>query len=670
MKFNSQAAGTSQRATDSSALDSTATDSAALDSSAATSAASAPASSAPSPQSALHQALNPDSGGATSSTAAQNAQLASGQAVTPGSAASASSQANSDQSNASSNAKRAGKAAQHTGKAAARGYGAYEGWRNSPAGKALAKAKAGVDDVKKGIIDAKAGWQQAKAKVTYAARNLGGKIANGAKHFASDPLGAIQQGAHAVYGVGKAALSKTGDIVSSLVAHTAHAVSHVSAHLGSAISTAATALSSHAVATGVTTVALVGGVVGSIFGYHGGSEIVCNSQPMSVQQQLAGNVGSVGGDWTKPGTSAYQNAQAVWKYWQAKGFSGAAIAGIMGNVERESHFNPASNEAGANGTPGHAGFGLYQVTPGTNILTPHYKGPTVDSESDQLWYDYRGAQVTHGVGHAPWLSTYASQDDAAAAAAYWEKHVEAAGVVAMGERQAAAKKAYQVFGGANIKANPSLFGSNNVAAATANDAAAAQQDAAACGNAGAGNGDVPDGTGSIKETARGYQSYNFNHLPGDMQPFVPDPRKVGLHWGSSTGWMLPGGQCVDFSESYFHAIWSPHPGHVSGNGKDIAPNFASEMGGHCTNTPHAGACCSVPANVPGVSPGPWGHTFVVVHVLANGDFIGLEENFPPNSGDDIGKPNTWDVNLVSKQEYQKYNFQFFTPSGKYHLNFG
>src|SRR5699024_9654733 len=45
------------------------------------------------------------------------------------------------------------------------------------------------------------------------------------------------------------------------------------------------------------------------------------------------------GSWTEEGTKANEIAIEMWDYWEGKGFSGAAIASVMGNVAHEGGFD-------------------------------------------------------------------------------------------------------------------------------------------------------------------------------------------------------------------------------------------------------------------------------------------------------------------------------------------
>ncbi len=63
----------------------------------------------------------------------------------------------------------------------------------------------------------------------------------------------------------------------------------------------------------------------------------------------------------------------IWNYLIGKGLQPFQAAGIMGNIQSESGFNPASQEPGTTSntpTPGQLGHGIVQWTPGTQLIAP------------------------------------------------------------------------------------------------------------------------------------------------------------------------------------------------------------------------------------------------------------------------------------------------------------
>lgn len=471
---------------------------------------------------------------------------------------------------------------------------------------------------------------------------------------------------HGVSAIGHAAgkfFHWAGSKLSVISTHLAHFVSHIGSQM-----------MANTLVSGMLTLGAGGAAVGAL-GYTGylllqpqkfAESTTCTTQPMSTDQQAA-----LTGNTTGISTSG-MNTDNIKKTWdhliQTDGFSGAAAAGACGNEAQESGGNPTI------ANPDSPVVGIFQWGNGGKNGARFYNGGFCKPGDPSTWTLDNELKLTDWELHhsfGSWTQKYLNSSDPTEAAHEWCDTFEGAPGQAEGQREAYARQFFQQWGGSGVKANPSAFGTaaSGDAIAGANDATNQALAAADCGNGQSSDSHPADGTGAIKENpAGGFQSYDFHDIPDDMKQYVPDPTKVGLTWGSPNGWSLPGGQCVDFSVSYFHAIWKNAPKWVSGNGGDIAGNEAKAMGGSTSNTPHAGAVASVPGNSPAsVAPGQWGHTFVVVHVLANGDIILLQENFT-HSGDNVGKENTWEVGLCSKQLYEQYHWQFFTPQGS--PNFG
>ena len=175
---------------------------------------------------------------------------------------------------------------------------------------------------------------------------------------------------------------------------------------------------------------------------------------------------SSGGSWTTKGTATYNNAKALWNYWKAKGFSGAAIAGILGCVAAESMFNPKASQNGTNtnnpenisGAVGTNGYGLYQVSPGNKYgKWSGYTSPTVTNESDYMWEAYGGAKINNGVKNYSGLIGMASEKDVGTATKNWYVAVEMGsttgftGTSGGSTRSEYANTAYKIFGGKDVK---------------------------------------------------------------------------------------------------------------------------------------------------------------------------------------------------------------------------
>ncbi|HUD11338.1 MAG TPA: phage tail tip lysozyme, partial [Candidatus Saccharimonadia bacterium] len=71
-------------------------------------------------------------------------------------------------------------------------------------------------------------------------------------------------------------------------------------------------------------------------------------------------------------TSGSDNEQAIWNWLVGQGLDGAQAAGIMGNVEKESDFDPTIIQGGGDSNnpaaAGSVGWGLFQWTPGAKVL--------------------------------------------------------------------------------------------------------------------------------------------------------------------------------------------------------------------------------------------------------------------------------------------------------------
>lgn len=370
--------------------------------------------------------------------------------------------------------------------------------------------------------------------------------------------------------------------------------------------------------------------------------------------------GGASGSWKDNGKKIFDHLT------KTDGFSGAGAAGAVGNAAQESQCNPTAYNPG-----GHV-IGIFQWGNGGVNGNRFEKGGFCKNDDKSTWTidnelkltDY---ELNHGyhackekVGHA---------SDPKEAAHIWcgsaPDGFEGAPGQAEGAREDYAQQAYSAFNGSSISANDSLLGASASDTASGNDGASATANANKCNGKSGDAGGAADGTGSIKESSpSGTLRWHRDQVPDDVKPYIHDPQKAGLSWGSAKGWSTPGGQCVDLSVSLFHAIWKGAPGHLSGNGRDMANSAAAAFHGSTSKTPHAGAIVS---QVGGGADPRYGHTYIVEHVLANGDIICVEQNVAGYSGDSNGTPETWDFLWISKDYYSKYD-TFFTPSGSPNWN--
>jgi len=98
--------------------------------------------------------------------------------------------------------------------------------------------------------------------------------------------------------------------------------------------------------------------------------------------------------------SGSDNESKIWNYLVGKGLQPFQAAGIMGNMQSESGFNPASQQPGTTSvvpTPGQWGHGIVQWTPGTQLIAAaQAAGTPVNDLGMQL--NYLWAQLTTGGG--------------------------------------------------------------------------------------------------------------------------------------------------------------------------------------------------------------------------------------------------------------------------------
>lgn len=214
------------------------------------------------------------------------------------------------------------------------------------------------------------------------------------------------------------------------------------------------------------------------------------------------------GSWTQKGSDAYNTAEKIFKYWPEKhGFSGAASAGIVGNVAgaEDPSMKLDQKELG-----GGSGGGLYQFTPYTKYLEnpKSDKSWSVENQGDVVWDLELGNNAIASYGLHLNTSQFAQLDDPAKAAEAWERGYERPGSIeaTLSQRQAAAQKAYEMFGGANIKANSALLSAAGTANGTGNNGGVSQSNSGNssnpdCPGSNSGN-ETPGDNGSVVSIAR------------------------------------------------------------------------------------------------------------------------------------------------------------------------
>jgi hypothetical protein len=150
-----------------------------------------------------------------------------------------------------------------------------------------------------------------------------------------------------------------------------------------------------------------------------------------------------------------KNAQTVFNALRAKGYSSAAAAGAVGNLMQESNVNPGSVEKGNTG----AGRGIAQWGTGA--------GSGGRWETEGKWAANRkldrwalGTQIgfldsemrARGIGPG---SSYAKTTSVSGATGTFERVIEQAGIVVMGQRIGYAQTAYNQFSGLPVVKTPS-----------------------------------------------------------------------------------------------------------------------------------------------------------------------------------------------------------------------
>lgn len=145
------------------------------------------------------------------------------------------------------------------------------------------------------------------------------------------------------------------------------------------------------------------------------------------------------------------NPTKVWNYFTGKGLSAIQTAGIMGNLQQESGFNPMIIQGGGESqdpnAAGGGGWGIVQWTPGSKVIgiaqSFGISGPIYElaTQLDIVWAEM-GA--TTPAGYSNFISAYKQIDDLAEATSFFTTNYEAAGVV--GPRLEFAQDALTQFG--------------------------------------------------------------------------------------------------------------------------------------------------------------------------------------------------------------------------------
>lgn len=357
----------------------------------------------------------------------------------------------------------------------------------------------------------------------------------------------------------------------------------------------------------------------------------------------------VGGTWSKKGTTQYNNAKKVWDSLKKDmGFSGAALAGALGNMAQESGFVTAVNNSTGDG-----GHGLMQWTFGRRTELTAFAKKMGKPEDD---IDLQIAMVEHDLKNpAMWasgkysdnsLKKFASDDDVTDAtmrfymsgleigqAATYDK--DGSGV----KRVAYAKTIYKMFDGADVEYDPSAMG----AAGAADAGAESDTQETAASGCSTSVDSTTDGTGKVPDDLPYGKNIAADKIPDDVKKFLLPNTLSDSRGVPGKGWvhLSPGDQCVDYSVSRTVAVWGGSSW-SKGNGGAQATYVASI--GHEDKKPKAGDIGSS-QGYPPTAEGEPGHTWFVEHVFADGSVLLSEQN-GPESGAYIGMSKTWSIILM------------------------
>lgn len=388
----------------------------------------------------------------------------------------------------------------------------------------------------------------------------------------------------------------------------------------------------------------------------------------SIQTQQTPHYGKLGA------AKYYKNNQAatvnsIYKAMKKGGYTDNTIFALIGNWQVESHFDPKTvNSIGASG------------------LVQWYKTRWNGDTQSMKWYAAKnhGSMTDLGMqlNFADWelhnthkadlqaIDKAKSLDEATQIV--WHSYENPG----EGDKSLSLRQKYASEWEKKIKGG-SISGA-------VNDAIASAQEALGCGKSA---DDTSDWSGSIKEKIGDTGAHwTWKDTPKDIKRYIHDPNDVGMKFEQEgSGWFLGGQaqgnnstneQCVVFAESYFLKIHGLSASDwVSGNGEDMVNAFSAKLGGKGSDTPNQGDIAAVKGgstdnNLEAPVDGTYyGHTFVVSHVLRNGDLIGLEQNMTFNneslSGtytDTVG----WNTIVLSKATYKKWGIKFYHPDEKKH----
>lgn len=444
-----------------------------------------------------------------------------------------------------------------------------------------------------------------------------------------------------------------------------------------------------------------------------------------------------GGDWTDPTSERYAVAKKLFDTMTLTyGTSGAFAAGVVGDLVGESTFvediaesydsknaRQSRETEGVQSVSAHplrfgmnnkqpvigmakydgsmkGGGGLFQFTPFTKFTDSPFWGK-IDasagwSAANQIAYVMEvdvfsrtiekymtSTKKSYGAAHygKPVRFTTVEQlisadDPRIAAEAFYVGQLR--GAVYHPEREDHAAKAFALFNGASIKADPSKWvfsNGNQTNAVDVNKKDQSQQneddeckpDSLSLGL----NWQDFTGQHGFEPLTRD-KYFKYNELPENLKQFAINPEAFGFTWGNCAGWtqwttttdFYLNGQCVALSKVLFHSIWLKNgkSGPVfRGNGNVLAPHAAEAYGGSVSNIPSKGAISSVKSG------SPYGHTYIVSHVFQNGDILITEQNVGGYSGNMNGGQCEWSYRIEPKDSYTRDGAVFYNPAPQGYL---
>jgi len=141
--------------------------------------------------------------------------------------------------------------------------------------------------------------------------------------------------------------------------------------------------------------------------------------------------GAATGQCSGSSLSGSDNETKTWNYFKAKGLSDQQVAGIMGNILQESHFNPLiMQKGGESQNPADAdplGWGIIQWTPGSKVIDEAQQAGLsapiylLSTELDLVWQHMHNNPV---VTQTFDMNAFESITDEKVAATYFRDHIE------------------------------------------------------------------------------------------------------------------------------------------------------------------------------------------------------------------------------------------------------